>query len=145
MHCSPSICSGKHICFVRHKSPTSAMRVSQRRGEASHPLAGSITGLWQILILFYTSSWLRVRRPSNDFMHEEAEGQKHNHCHPTTTLPSTASHYKSIELIICSSTFFYCVLCCQVINREKLLKTMIHVARLCAKKTEHFQKKKEEI
>ena len=59
------------------------MQVSQR--EALRPLAGSITGLWHILILFYCLSWLRMYRPVNDFMQEEAEGQpitsrlKHTH------------------------------------------------------------------
>ena len=75
MHCSLSICSGKHICFVQNKSLSSDMQVSRTQREALRPLAGSITGLWQMLILFYCLSWMRMYRPSNDFMQEEAEGQ----------------------------------------------------------------------
>lgn len=91
-HCSLSICSGEHICFVQNKSQSSDMQVSRTRGEALHPLAGSITGLWQILILFYCSSRLRMHRPSNDFMQEEAEGQKQSHNHLTRSLDKNHAH-----------------------------------------------------
>lgn len=75
MHCSLSICSGERFCFVQNKSSSSDMQVARTQREALHPLAGSVTGLWQILILFYCLLWLRMYRPSNDFMQEEAEGQ----------------------------------------------------------------------
>lgn len=47
MHCSLSIFSGKHICFVQNKSSSSDMQVSRTQREALRPLAGSITGPWQ--------------------------------------------------------------------------------------------------
>lgn len=74
MHCPLSI-TQENICVVQNKSLSSDMQVSRTQREALHPVAGSITGLWQMLILLNCISWYSMYRPVNDFMQEEAEGQ----------------------------------------------------------------------
>lgn len=147
MHCSLSNLPGKQVlCKIysfsdMHVSPTQKESFASFCRFSCRSVA---------LILFYGLWRLRMRRPSDDFMQEEAQGQQVAQASRTYTnhfsVNSKVSN-KSIVLIVFLFLDLYHIVYCAgrslTVKRNGSLKTIIHVSQPCRKMKQDLKGKGE--